>query len=129
MTTTRTVISFFVSVPVLSDAITLAEPNVSTAARCRTMALRRAIRWTPMDSTAVTTAGNPSGTAATAVAVGEAGIAAPIRGYGGLVVGAIGVSGAVERICDTRRQPNPVLVAYVRDAARAVSRDLGAGRW
>src|SRR2546423_8851681 len=61
--------------------------------------------------------------------VGEAGIAAPIRGYGGLVVGAIGVSGAVERVCDTRRQPNPVLVAYVRDAARAVSRDLGAGRW
>ncbi|NJC72236.1 IclR family transcriptional regulator [Planosporangium thailandense] len=61
--------------------------------------------------------------------VGEAGIAAPIRGYGGLVVGAIGVSGAVERICDTKGQPNPTLVAYVRDAARAVSRDLGAARW
>ncbi len=30
------------------------------------MALRRAIRCTPIDSTAVTTAGNPSGTAATA---------------------------------------------------------------
>jgi DNA-binding IclR family transcriptional regulator len=58
---------------------------------------------------------------------GEASIAAPIRGYGGLVVGAIGVFGAVERICDGR--PNPALVGYVRDAARAVSRDLGASRW
>jgi DNA-binding IclR family transcriptional regulator len=60
---------------------------------------------------------------------GEASIAAPIRGYGGLVVGAIGVFGATERVCDGRGQPNPVLVGYVRDAARAVSRDLGASRW
>ncbi|WP_433259044.1 IclR family transcriptional regulator [Streptosporangium sp. CA-135522] len=62
------------------------------------------------------------------LAMGEAGVAAPIRGYGGLVVGAMGISGAVERICDAKGQPNPVLVAYVRDAARAVSRDLGASR-
>ncbi|WP_041841182.1 IclR family transcriptional regulator [Actinoplanes friuliensis] len=60
--------------------------------------------------------------------LGEAAIAAPIRGYGGLVVGAIGVSGLVERICDTRYRPQPQLVGYVRDAARAVSRDLGAAR-
>jgi len=60
--------------------------------------------------------------------VGEAAVAAPIRGYGGLVVGAIGVSGLVERICDNRYRPHPKLVAYVRDAARAVSRDLGAAR-
>ncbi|GIE54181.1 IclR family transcriptional regulator [Amorphoplanes nipponensis] len=59
---------------------------------------------------------------------GQAAIAAPIRGYGGLVVGAIGVSGLVERICDTRYRPHPRLVGYVRDAARAVSRDLGAAR-
>ncbi|GAB3479230.1 IclR family transcriptional regulator [Amycolatopsis cihanbeyliensis] len=59
---------------------------------------------------------------------GEAGIAAPIRSYGGLVVGAIGVSGAVERICDSRSRPNSTVVGYVRDAARAVSRDLGAAR-
>ena len=32
------------------------------------MALRLAMRWTPSDSTAVTTAGRPSGTAATASA-------------------------------------------------------------
>ena len=31
MTTARTVISFLVSVPVLSEAITVAEPSVSTA--------------------------------------------------------------------------------------------------
>ncbi|MBO2462711.1 IclR family transcriptional regulator [Actinomadura violacea] len=63
------------------------------------------------------------------LSIGEAGIAAPIRGYGGLVVGAIGISGAVERICDTGRVPEPRLVAFVRDAARAVSRDLGGSRW
>jgi DNA-binding IclR family transcriptional regulator len=60
---------------------------------------------------------------------GEAGIAAPIRGHGGIVVGAIGVSGAVERICEHDGGPNPKLLGHVRDAARAVSRDLGASRW
>jgi DNA-binding IclR family transcriptional regulator len=59
---------------------------------------------------------------------GEAAVAAPIRGHGGLVVGAIGISGLVERICDSQYLPRPQLVAYVRDAARAVSRDLGAAR-
>nr|WP_296072649.1 IclR family transcriptional regulator [uncultured Actinoplanes sp.] len=59
---------------------------------------------------------------------GEAAVAAPIRGHGGLVVGAIGISGHVERICDSQYHPRPRLVAYVRDAARAVSRDLGAAR-
>jgi DNA-binding IclR family transcriptional regulator len=59
---------------------------------------------------------------------GEAGIAAPIRSYGGLVVGAIGVSGMVERLCDSHGHPNSRLVSYVREAARAVSRDLGASR-
>ncbi|MDL4770820.1 MULTISPECIES: IclR family transcriptional regulator [Thermomonosporaceae] len=61
--------------------------------------------------------------------VGEAGLAAPIRGYGGLVVGAMGVSGAVERLCDAQGRPRSQLMTYVRDAARAVSRDLGASRW
>jgi DNA-binding IclR family transcriptional regulator len=56
--------------------------------------------------------------------VGEAGIAVPIRGHGGLVVAAIGVSGPVDRICDPTRQPRPTLVSRVRDAARSVSRDL-----
>ncbi|HUN35116.1 MAG TPA: IclR family transcriptional regulator [Trebonia sp.] len=61
--------------------------------------------------------------------VGEAGVAAPIRGHGGLVVGAMGLSGAAERVCDATGRPRSKLVAYVRDAARAVSRDLGASRW
>jgi DNA-binding IclR family transcriptional regulator len=60
--------------------------------------------------------------------LGQAAIAAPIRGYGGLVVGAIGISGPVERLCDSRYRPRAPLVTYVRDAARAVSRDLGAAR-
>jgi hypothetical protein len=68
VTTTRTVISFLVSVPVLSEAMTVAEPSVSTAARWRTMAFRLAMRCTPRERTAVTTAGRPSGTAATASA-------------------------------------------------------------
>jgi DNA-binding IclR family transcriptional regulator len=36
---------------------------------------------------------------------GEAGLAAPIRGQGGLVVGAIGITGPVEHICDTHVSP------------------------
>jgi DNA-binding IclR family transcriptional regulator len=61
--------------------------------------------------------------------MGDAGIAAPIRGHGGLVVGAIGVSGAVERICDSKGRPQPALVSQVRHAARVISKDLGAARW
>ncbi|MER5936768.1 MULTISPECIES: IclR family transcriptional regulator [unclassified Streptomyces] len=63
------------------------------------------------------------------MSMGEAGIAAPIRGQGGLVVGAIGVSGAVERICDTKGRPQAALITVLREAARAISRDLGAARW
>ncbi|MFI1993687.1 IclR family transcriptional regulator [Actinoplanes sp. NPDC020271] len=59
---------------------------------------------------------------------GQAAVAAPIRGYGGLAIGAIGVSGPVERICDSHYQPRPHLVTSVREAARAISRDLGAAR-
>ncbi|WP_067535121.1 IclR family transcriptional regulator [Nocardia crassostreae] len=58
------------------------------------------------------------------LAPGEASIAASIRSHGGLVVGAIGISGAAERLFPTGRQPDPALLGYVRDAARAVSRDL-----
>jgi DNA-binding IclR family transcriptional regulator len=61
--------------------------------------------------------------------VGTASVAAPIRSSGGLVVGAIGVSGAVERICAAPGEPSPALVSYVRDAAHAISRNLGASRW
>ncbi|MEV6324565.1 IclR family transcriptional regulator [Nocardia sp. NPDC051787] len=57
---------------------------------------------------------------------GEAGIAAPIRAPGGLVVGAIGITGRVDRLCDAQLRHRRALVGYVLDAARAVSRDLGA---
>jgi len=57
--------------------------------------------------------------------LGEAGIAAPVRDEAGLVVGSLGLSGPVDRVCDGRR-PRPDLVTLVRDAARAVSRELGA---
>lgn len=60
---------------------------------------------------------------------GQASIAAPIRGYGGLVVGAISIAGAVDRLCPTAEKPDPGLVVFVQNAARAISRDLGAGRW
>ncbi len=60
--------------------------------------------------------------------LGSAAIAAPIRGYGGLVVASIGISGDAERICDAQQRPRPALVARVREAAQAVSRDLAEGR-
>ena len=61
-----TVMRFSVSVPVLSEAITVALPSASTAGRRRMIACRRAIRCTPIANAIVTTAGSPSGTAATA---------------------------------------------------------------
>lgn len=60
--------------------------------------------------------------------VDTAAIAAPIRGYGGVVVGAIGVAGAVDDICDPRSRPRTALVTRVCEAAHAVSRDLQSTR-
>jgi DNA-binding IclR family transcriptional regulator len=54
--------------------------------------------------------------------------AAPILDRRGLVVGAMGISGPPERLL-AARQPRHDLVAYVREAARAVSRELGAIPW
>ncbi|MFE6859518.1 IclR family transcriptional regulator [Nocardia sp. NPDC057668] len=59
---------------------------------------------------------------------GEAGLAAPIRGRGGLVVGALGISGAIDRLCDANLRFRPALLDRVRDAAHAVSRDLGGAQ-
>ena len=61
-----TVILFCVRVPVLSEHITPALPSVSTAGRCLIIARCIAIFLTPNASTIVTTAGSPSGIAATA---------------------------------------------------------------
>ncbi|GAB3673057.1 IclR family transcriptional regulator [Actinocorallia lasiicapitis] len=56
---------------------------------------------------------------------GLAGIAAPIRDRRGSPMGAVGIGGAVERIAVDGEFPAR-LVAAVRDAARAIGRDLGA---
>jgi len=58
--------------------------------------------------------------------VGDAGIAAPIPGRDGTVAGAIGVVGAAERLLAPATRGD--LVRAVAEAARAVSRDLGATR-
>ncbi|WP_432543862.1 IclR family transcriptional regulator [Kineococcus sp. SYSU DK002] len=57
--------------------------------------------------------------------VGVAGIAAPVRDLGGLVVGALGIEGRTERLVDGRGRPRAGLVPAVRQAARAISRELG----
>jgi DNA-binding IclR family transcriptional regulator len=62
---------------------------------------------------------------------GVASIAAPIHDRRRMPVGAVGITGAVERLCrpDEDGALRPELIAAVRDCARAVSRDLGAGRF
>jgi len=60
--------AFSVSVPVLSEQMTVVLPSVSTAGRWRMMARRRAMRATPIASVTVTAAGSPSGMAPTASA-------------------------------------------------------------
>ncbi|MQM27606.1 IclR family transcriptional regulator [Glycomyces albidus] len=56
---------------------------------------------------------------------GVASVAAPIFDRHRLTVGAVGITGAVERMCRDG-ELRPELVAAVRDTARSVSRDLGA---
>jgi hypothetical protein len=56
-----------VRVPVLSVQITVAAPSASTEGRCRTRALRRAMRCAAMASESVTVGSNPSGTFATMI--------------------------------------------------------------
>jgi DNA-binding IclR family transcriptional regulator len=58
--------------------------------------------------------------------LGDAGLAAPVFDWSGRVVGALGVVGPVERLLATDRQGR--LADAVRSTARALSRDLGAGR-
>jgi len=55
-------------------------------------------------------------------------LAAPIMDRSGLVVGAMGIFGSPERLL-AARQPRGELLADVREAARAVSRELGAIPW
>lgn len=59
---------------------------------------------------------------------GEVAFAAPIWDRRGTSVGAIGIRGAIERLYE-HDKPRMDQVSYVRDAARAISRELGATPW
>jgi DNA-binding IclR family transcriptional regulator len=59
--------------------------------------------------------------------LGEASVAAPIFDHAGIAVGAIGIVGDTERILP--RGPARGAVAAVTEAARGISRELGARRW
>jgi DNA-binding IclR family transcriptional regulator len=59
---------------------------------------------------------------------GQVSCAAPIIDRRGATVGAMGIFGPPERLL-AARQPRGDLLAYVREAARAVSRELGAIPW
>jgi DNA-binding IclR family transcriptional regulator len=58
--------------------------------------------------------------------LGDAGLAAPVFDWSGRAVGSLGLVGPVERLLGAGRQGQ--LVDAVRSTARALSRDLGAGR-
>jgi DNA-binding IclR family transcriptional regulator len=59
--------------------------------------------------------------------LGESSIAAPIFDHSGHAVGAIGIVGDTDRIMP--RGPARQLSSAVSEAARAISRELGASRW
>ena len=59
---------------------------------------------------------------------GQVSYAAPIVDRRGLTVGAMGIFGPPERLL-AARQPRGELLSYVREGARAVSRELGAIPW
>ena len=59
--------------------------------------------------------------------IGDAGVAAPIFDRRGDAVGTIGLSGPVERLGQRARQT--AMAGAVTDAARGVSRELGASAW
>jgi DNA-binding IclR family transcriptional regulator len=59
--------------------------------------------------------------------IGEVGVAAPIFDRRADPIGAIGVAGPRERVLRSGREPR--VAAAVMEAARGISRDLGAPRW
>jgi DNA-binding IclR family transcriptional regulator len=61
--------------------------------------------------------------------LGEAGVAAPIFDRRAEPIGAIGVAGPHERLLRRGREPQARVAAAVVEAARGISRDLGAPRW
>jgi len=59
--------------------------------------------------------------------LGESSLAAPIFDHSGHAVGAIGIVGDTERLMP--RGPDKRLTSAVAEAARGISRELGASRW
>jgi DNA-binding IclR family transcriptional regulator len=59
---------------------------------------------------------------------GEVSLAAPIDDRRDVTVGSIAIHGPYERLCHNG-VPRSDMVSYVREAARAISRDLGAIPW
>ena len=57
----------------------------------------------------------------------KAGIAAPIFDHQGVVIGAIGINGALEALF-RRGEPHRRLSDLVTEAARSISRELLSGR-
>jgi len=60
--------------------------------------------------------------------LGDAGIAAPVFDRSGQAIGAIGLVGPVERLLDDGGDVVAELAVAVREVARQLSRELGAGR-
>lgn len=58
----------------------------------------------------------------------QASIAAPIRGYGGLVVAAVAIHGQADRLCNASGSPRPRMVTRVRDCAEAITGELQIAR-
>jgi DNA-binding IclR family transcriptional regulator len=59
---------------------------------------------------------------------GTASIAAPVESGDRVVVGAVAISGRIERLCE-RASPRAELVAYVIETARRISYELGGSAW
>src|SRR6266496_3422834 len=92
----------------------------------RSLTRRTIVRPAALERVLTEVRGKGWGSEAEEYMPGEASIAAPIRIPGGLVVGAIGISGSVDRICDPTNRPKAALVSQVSHAAEAVSRALGS---
>lgn len=58
----------------------------------------------------------------------EASVAAPIRDHGGVVVGAVAITGSTKALCDSGRNPRPRLAARVMETARAITGELATRR-
>jgi len=58
----------------------------------------------------------------------QASIAAPVHGFGGMVVASVAIHGHPDRLCEGTGTPRPKLLAHLLDCARSISRDLETAR-